>query len=137
MAERFSRESLRIIKDAVQDDGYKNLRPALDLPMLFAFLERFDHLGWIPPVDAEKRRLLAVHDVIMHEVHDDLCFYEFCSKGARGEREPWLTIFFHVASSSRIRIVGLERTQQLARGREFYLQRVRERVKSLSRRLPP
>jgi hypothetical protein len=121
----------------MEDDGYTELRPARDLPMLFAFLERFDRLGSFPPADAEKRRLLAAHDVIMHEVRDDLCFYEFTSKGARGERNPWLTIFFHVAVSSRVRIVGLERTQQLARDRAFYVQRVRDRVKVLDRRLPP
>jgi hypothetical protein len=76
--------------------------------MLLAFLDRFDRLGWFPPMDLEKRRVLAAHDVIMHVVREDLCFYEFCWKGARGERDPWLCIFFHVAAGAQIRICAVE-----------------------------
>ncbi len=114
---RFTQRSLRILKEAAVDAGLAHLRSDRDLPMLLAFLERFDRLGWIPPVDLEKRRILAAHDVIMHVVRDDLCFYEFCSKGARGEREPWLTIFFHVDADSLVRICGVELTKNLGRRR--------------------
>jgi hypothetical protein len=131
----FGRSSLRILKEATVDNGYKSLRPTRDLAMLLTFIERFDRLGWFPPTDLEKRRLLAAHDVMMHVVRDDLCFYEFCSKGGRGERDPWLTIFFHVDAAACVRICGLERTEELARHREFYLSRIETRVKILTRHM--
>jgi hypothetical protein len=106
MPRRFSAKSLRILNEATSDVGFTSLRADRDLPMLLAFLERFDALGWLPPVDLEKRRVLAAHDVIMHVVREDLCFYEFVSKGARGERHPWLCIFFHVDAAATVRRVG-------------------------------
>ena len=78
---RFTNKKVRILKEATADDGFAQFSTTRDLPMLLAFLDQFDRLGWLPPVDAEKREILAAHDVIMHEVRDDLCFYEFCSRG--------------------------------------------------------
>ena len=104
--------------------------------MLVSFLERFDQLGWIPPIDSEKRRLLAAHDVIIHVVKDDLCLYEFCAKGARGERNPWITIFFHVDPADRqVRICGVELTRFVERHRTLVLDRMRNRIESLYRAL--
>lgn len=122
-----------MLKEATQDAGYAYLEPDRDLPTLLVFLQQFDRLGWFPPVTLEKQRLLAAHDVTMHFVRDDLCFYEFCSKGARGERDPWLSIFFHVASDSRIRICGVIPTRRLDRRRSQFVERVEARVKELSR----
>src|SRR3712207_697972 len=107
---RFSISSIRALKVAVADDAYNELQPATDLQMLVSFLERFDALGWIPPLTMEKQILLAAHDVTMHQVRQDLLFYEFCSKGGRGERDPWISIFFHVASDRQVRICGVELT---------------------------
>jgi hypothetical protein len=128
---RFDKKRVRILKEAMADKGLAHLSTTRNLPMLFAFLDQFDRLGWLPPPDPQKREILAAHDVIMHDIRDDLCFYEFCSKGARGEREPWLTIFFHVDADSSVRICGLEQTQRLARHRDFFLNRVRSRVITL------
>jgi hypothetical protein len=124
-------KSLHVLNEATRDAGYELLRPGRDLPMLLAFLERFDRLGWLPPTDVEKRRLLAAHDVIMYAVRDDLSFYEFRSKGGRGERDPWLTIFFHVAADSRVRICGIELTKQVNRRRAIVIERMRMRVEVL------
>lgn len=132
---RFSDSKVRVAKEATADDGFAQLSATRDLPMLLAFLDQFDRLGWLPPVDMEKRRLLAAHDVIMHLAGNDLFFYEFCSKGARGERDPWLSIFFHVGADSIVRICGVELTERLARRRDFYVNRVRERVALLDSRL--
>ena len=129
---RFDNRSLRILKEAMRDAGYALLRPRHDLDMLLTFLERFDRLGWFPPVDLEKRRVLAAHDVIIHVIRGEDCFYEFCSKGARGERRPWLSIFFHVARDARVRICGIERTDWLQRHRNLVLERTRLRVEILS-----
>src|SRR5437016_1498365 len=112
---RFTADSFRLMHEAKEDSGHPFFQPGRDLPMLLAFLERFNQLGWFPPIDAEKRRLLAAHDVIMHVIRDDLCFYEFCSKGARGERDPWLSIFFHVDMDSTIRVCALQPTGRLGR----------------------
>ena len=104
--------------------------------MLLSFLDRFDGLGWIPPVTEEKRRALADFGVIIHVVDADILFYEFCSKGARGERQPWLTLFFHVSSASkRVRICGVEKTQLLERRRKLILQNMSIRVQRLDERL--
>jgi hypothetical protein len=135
MPHRLSKESLRIMKEARLDSGHALLRPALDLQMLLAFLERFDRLGWFPPIDLEKRRVLAANEVTMHVVREDLCFYEFCSKGARGERSPWLTIFFHVDARSNVRICGVEPTPLVNRQRSGVLDRIRMRVEKIDRAL--
>ena len=74
---RFSPESMRILKDARDDPNYALLKPDADLQLLAAFLERMDRLGWIPPLNAERRRLLREYGVIMHVVTDELCFYEY------------------------------------------------------------
>src|SRR5687768_8474733 len=131
MPRRFSDKSLRILKEAADDAGFAHLRADRDLPMLLAFLERFDALGWLPPIDLEKRRLLAAHDVIMHVVREDLCFYEFVSKGARGERQPWLSIFFHVDTAAAVRLCGVELTKQVASRRAVVVERMRMRVEVL------
>jgi len=131
VARKFSAKPIKVLKEATEDAGYRYLRAGRDLPMLLAFLERFDHLGWFPPLDLEKQRLLAAHDVIMHAITQDLCFYEFLSRGARDEREPWLEIFFHVDEEGQIRICGIEDSRQLARRRSFYLDRIHVRVTRL------
>jgi hypothetical protein len=130
---RFSLQSLRVLKEAVKDDGLAYFRRSIDLPMVLAFLEAFDHLGWFPPIDEEKRRTLAAHDVIMHQAGNEACYYEFVSKGARGEREPWLSIFFHADGRSQIRICSVERTLRVSRRRDFYQTRVSLRVQRLER----
>jgi len=130
---RFSLKSITILKDALQDDGLSYLKPGRDLPMLLAFLERFDQLGWLPPVDPEKQRILAAHDVTMHTISDRLCFYEFCSKGGRGERDPWLSVFFHVAANAKIRICGLERTLDVQRRRRSIMHNIHARVERLDK----
>lgn len=111
---RFVDSKVRVLKEATADAGLAQFSATRDLPMLLAFLDQFDRLGWLPPVDMEKRRLLAAHDVIMHVVCEDLFFYEFCSKGARGERDPWLSIFFHVGADSSVRICGVELTENVS-----------------------
>jgi len=130
---RFGTSSFRILKDVRDDLGYPHFDAGEDLAMLVAFLERFDRLGWFPPIDLEKQRLLATHDVIMHVIDKDLCFYEFCSKGGRGERDPWLSTFFHVDANATIRICGLVPTARLSKKREFFLEFMRVRVKRLGR----
>jgi hypothetical protein len=114
------------------DAGFRHFRPEFDLPMLLTFLDRFEHLGWFPPVDLEKARLLAVHDVIMHVVREEICFFEFCSKGGRGERQPWLSIFFHVSADSTLRICGIELSDQVARRRKKVLDKMKLRVDVLN-----
>lgn len=131
---RFAPAALRMLKEATLDDGYVLYRSS-DRSMLFAFLERFDQLGWFPPTDLEKRRLLASHDVIMHVVRDDLCFHEFRSKGARGERQPWLTIFFHVDAGRTVRLCGFEASSFVERHRGVVTERIRMRVEVLGRAL--
>ena len=122
---------LRVLKAATIDAAFPLLRPSADLPMLLAFVERFDRLGWLPPVDEQKRKLLEAHDVQMHVVRDKLCFYEFCSKGFRGERDPWLSIFFHVDDAKRVRICGVSRTDAPATQRREILRQVARRVQEL------
>lgn len=124
--------SLRILKAATADTGFPFLQPSSDLTMLLAFVERFDRLGWLPPLDEQKLKLLAAHDVQMHVVHETLCFYEFCSKGARGERDPWLSIFFHVDQKKRVRICGVEPTASIAVHRQTVVGRMARRVNDLS-----
>jgi hypothetical protein len=128
---RFPWAKVRILKAAELDEGYPYLRREADLPMLLAFVERFDRLGWLPPIDAEKRHLLAAHDVIMHVVREGLCFYEFCSKGARGERDPWLTLFFHVDARRQLRLCGVELTAFVRRHEPIVLRKMRMRVEQL------
>ena len=130
---RFSQQNVRVMKEATTDQAYPQFSATRDLPMLLAFLEQFDRLGWLPPLDAEKQRILAAHDVIIHLVRDDLSFYEFCSKGARGERDPWISIFFHVGLDATVRICGVERTEMLAGRRAAALSRMRLRVDVLDR----
>ena len=110
------RFTVRVLKQAEVDPAFKDLRHS-DLQMLLAFAERFDALGWLPPMDEEKRRILAIHDVMMYPIRDDLSVYEFRSKGGRGERDPWLSIFFHVASDRTLRICGIELMDKVSRHR--------------------
>jgi len=131
---RFSLDALRILNDARADPAYPMLSAKTDGQMLLAFLERFDALGWIPPLSQEMRRVLSQFGVIMHLVSDNLCFYEFCSKGARGERDPWLTIFFHVDDATgSVRICGVQTTGQVERRRELILASIAIRVQRLDR----
>ena len=132
---QFRIESFRLMSEASQDAGLRNLQRHRDLQMLLTFLERFDRLGWLPPADPEKRRLLEVHDVRMHVVRDDLCFYEFVSKGARGERDPWLTIFFHMSMDRQLRICGVETTGDVQRRRRGIVENIEARVERLDARL--
>jgi hypothetical protein len=132
---QFRIESFRLMIEAAQDAGLKYLRRHRDLQMLLTFLERFDRLGWLPPADPEKRRLLEAHGVTMHVVSGDLCFYEFVSKGARGERDPWLTIFFHMGVDGQLRICGVERTDDVERRRRGIVENIEARVERLDERL--
>jgi hypothetical protein len=133
--DEFKNRPVRILKQASTDAGMRYFRPASDLRMLLTFLERFEHLGWFPPIDLEKRRLLAAHDVIMHVVRGDLCFYEFCSKGARGERQPWLSVFFHVDAHSTVRICGIVPVGDRMQHRQKTLDIIRLRVEMVQDRL--
>jgi hypothetical protein len=65
---RFRLSSVRVLNEASADEAIRLLRPSRDVAMMLAFLDRFDHLGWLPPIDEEKGKLLAAHDVIMHRV---------------------------------------------------------------------
>jgi hypothetical protein len=131
---RFTPDSLRILKVAKTDAGYQHFHARTDLQMLMAFLDRFDRLGWFPPVTDEKRRLLAAYDLTVHVVREEICFYEFCSRGARGERDPWVTVFFHVNDSDgMVRICGIALTQFVERRRALVLEAMRQRVEMLDR----
>jgi hypothetical protein len=67
--------------------------------MLIAFLSQFDRLGLLPPFTALQRQLLQTFGVIVHLIAPKVAFYEFCSQGARGERDPWLVLFFHLSNA--------------------------------------
>jgi hypothetical protein len=128
----FTYSRVRILNYASADPDFRLLRPSHDLRMLVAFLDRFDRLGWIPPLTIEKRELLAAHDVIMHHAPlEGFCFYEFCSKGARNDREPWISIFFHVDANKIVRICGVMRTDTVRRRHLLFTQAVRVRVQQL------
>ena len=136
----FALSNVRILKVAELDDGARLLNRESDLGMLCAFLERFDQLGWLPPLNDEKRKLLAANDVIIHVVGSSVSFYEFCSKGARGERKPWLSVFFHVDAERIVRICGLETVHCVRRHHAIIIDRIHQRVQmlraSLERRGP-
>ena len=100
--------------------------------MLISFLERFEKLGWMPPTNERHVHQLSMNEIKMHLIHESLYFYEYCSRGARGERDPWLTIFFHVDHfRRRIRICGVEFTVFFERARALTLERIANRVKLL------
>ena len=125
---------VKILKRAeLEDPAFALLRPKADLAMLLAFLQRFDRLGWFPPLDGEKRALLAANDVIIHRVSPDVCFYEFCSKGARGERDPWLTLLFHVDTQACVRICGVVPASFARDHRPAVVKKVGERVRELEK----
>jgi hypothetical protein len=133
---KFTIDSVRILKLAREDAAIKELHASSDLRMLLSFLDRFDRLGWIPPSDPEKQQLLAANDVTMHRVSDTVWFYEFCSKGARGERDPWISIFFHIHLPDWcVRICGVEYFSTNRGTRSSLLRRVRRRVETLDRLL--
>ena len=124
----FTRHKVRILKLAMTDTAYALLDHRADIDMLLAFLDRFDHLGWLPPIDNQKRKLLAANDVSFHVFGKNRCYYEFCSRGARGERRPWLSIFFHVDRNRIVRIIGIVRAQELERRPSLQLEIMRIRV---------
>jgi hypothetical protein len=82
----------------------------------------------VAPIDEEKRRILATHDVMMYPIREDLCVYEFCSKGGRGERDPWLSVFFHASPDRKLRICGVELTETVWRHRTTIVESMVARV---------
>jgi hypothetical protein len=133
---RFTLESFRLLELAAQDPALAELHTRTDLQMLLSFIERFDKLGWIPPFTEEHQQLLAASGVTVHQIHPSLRYYEFCSKGARGEREPWITIFFHIDEfERRIRICGVEFTRLFERARDVTYERIAKRIQLLDWKL--
>jgi hypothetical protein len=127
--------TLRILIWAEADSARPLMYSRTDLGMLAAFLDGFDKLGWIPPADDEMRQIREGHDIIMHR-DGRLCFSEFCSKGGRGERDPWITIFFHLDHCRRqVRICGVEETRLYERRQTLVLGKIRYRVQALNERL--
>lgn len=126
----------RLIELAQQDPALPQLHTRTDLQMLLAFVERFDRLGWLPPVTQDQMDLLNACGVTVHPVPPSSRYFEFCSKGARGERNPWITIFFHIDEfERRIRICGVEFTNLVGKARALTHERVANRVELLERRL--
>ena len=112
----FERLKVRLLKVADADPAAA-LFTSADSDLLLSFLWLFDRSGWLPPTSDEQRRALMAYDVAMHSA-DGRTFYEFRSRGGRDDREPPLTLFFHLHRPSGIvRIIGYYLTEQLSQDR--------------------
>jgi len=123
---------LRILKEAELDPAYALLKVRDDLQLMLSFVERFDKLGWIPPVAEEQRQLLAAFGVSMHEAGANTCFFEYHVPDLTRTGRPRLTVFFHVDPPTRIvRVSGIERSEIVDRRRSMVVTSHRMRVEEL------
>jgi hypothetical protein len=88
--------NIRRLRSSDDDRAIRHFRPKEDCALLLSFIERLQSLNRLPPSNPKTQQLLKEYGVQSHATGRDSWFYEFVFQGARGERSPWLIVFFHI-----------------------------------------